>query len=316
MLSKVANRIFWLSRYMERVENTARLIIAYTNLLLDLPKNEVVNWFRIIEILGAKGLYYQFYKEISEIKIMIFLLTKKENPASLIFSIKSARENARTTREVLPTEVWELINHMYSLVQKLEGREDSRSYRFKILKAIVHEGQRFEGIISEGMSRDNLYHFIRLGRLIERTDMTTRVLDVGFFMMKNNDALISTYDGIIWMNLLNSINTYQMYKKHVKNRMNAKDIVQFLLTDKQLPKSIAYGVETMRMFASQLPRPELVIAAISKLENFLVNISPNLENQQEVHQVMDEIQKLLIEIGNEIDKTWFRFETNLKEEEK
>lgn len=316
MLSRVANRIFWLSRYMERSENIARLVKVYSHLLLDLPKNDNVDRFRLVEIFGAVESFDRFYAETDELTIMKFLLTEKRYYGSIISSLKFARENARITREVFPIEVWDIINETYMSFNELEGNEDSRSARHKALNAMIYSGQRFEGIISGGMSRNDIYSFFVLGKMLERADMTTRVLDVGTIMLSGEIDGISAYRGIIWMNLLKSVNSYQMYRKNIKIRISGPDVVKFLLFDSILPRSVRYCIETMNIFSQQLPNSKSVSDGLTRIIKFIDSVDIDSGNELNVHSVMDDIQKMLIDIGDEIASTWFNTDNPQFEEDK
>jgi len=314
MLSRVAERIFWLSRYMERTENTARLVKVYSNLLLDLPKSDDVSWFRLLEIFGSSKIFDEMYNERSELNIMKFLLTDKNYYGSLISSLKFARENARTTRDVFPIEVWDVINEIYLSFQKIEGAENSRSKRYSALNEVIYSGQRFEGIVSSGMNRSDIYSFFVLGKLIERADMTTRVLDVGNLMLSTNNERIAPYKGIIWSNLLKSINSYQMYRRNIRMKINGPDVIRFLLMDPLLPRSVRYCVDTILHFTHKLPKSASVKETFQKIIAFIESIDFAQGDELYMHNVMDDIQKMLIDAGNSISATWFNIEDKHYEE--
>ncbi|WP_022850872.1 alpha-E domain-containing protein [Limisalsivibrio acetivorans] len=305
MLSKVANRIFWLSRYMERAENTARLVNVYSNLLLDIPVNPSVDWYTLITITGLEDEFEGRNK--NEGDIISYLVTERENPASLCSSLRSARENARTTRDILPSEVWNTVNEAYILSSSIRDIV-SRTNRTKYLTNIINYGQRFEGIISSGMSRNDTYRFFILGRMLERTDMITRILDVGSRLLNNDADESSPYEGILWMNLLRSIAAYQMYRQSVRRRVNGSDVIKFLMLDKQFPRSAWYCAETLSVFSETLPNHEDVLLAVLDLKKYINSLDFNEVCHEMMHSSMDEIQKKILNIGNNIESTWFNAE--------
>lgn len=305
MLSKVANRIYWLSRYMERAENSARLVNVYTNLLLDMPKNPKLGWHTLMTISGAHTDFNERYGDLSEGNIIFYMLADRENAASLASSLSYARENARTTRDILPSEVWNVVNEAYLESKNKEHSINSRSERFKYLNNIIQCGQRFEGILSSGMSRNDTYRFFILGRMIERADMITRVLDVGSLMLSAEIDNITAYNGIIWMNLLRSIAAYQMYRQAVKRRVSGEDVIRFLTLNKDFPRTIWYCAETISKFSEALPNHESVDKAAQDLKLFINNLNLAEMDEGKIHVCMDDIQKRLMKIGGEIDSTWF-----------
>ncbi|MEM9728262.1 MAG: alpha-E domain-containing protein, partial [Myxococcota bacterium] len=117
MLSRVAERIYWAGRYLERAENTARLVNTYANLLLDLPEETGVTWSQLLKIVALDDLYAERHRKAKEEKVLRFLLVDERNPGSILSSLREARENVRTTRDVVPTEVWESVNEFYLMGQ-------------------------------------------------------------------------------------------------------------------------------------------------------------------------------------------------------
>jgi len=307
MLSRVANRIFWLSRYMERAENTARLVNVYTNLLLDLPINSKANWKSLMTITGSMEDFSSLYSNVDENNVINYLLTEKSNPASLYSSLLFARENARTTRDILPSEVWNVVNESHLIAKSSLRDVLLRTSRFKFLSSIIECGQRFEGIISSGMSRNDTYRFFILGRMLERADMITRVLDVGSLLL-SEDNIEGNQNGIIWMNLLKSIAAYQMYRQSIKRRVTGVDVIRYLILNDDFPRSLWYCTNTISIFSSFLPKNENVDKTVNDLQNFINGFTFSEVDENKIHCLMDEIQKRLINLGNEIDSAWFNTE--------
>ncbi|MEQ1529924.1 MAG: alpha-E domain-containing protein, partial [Methylococcales bacterium] len=163
MLSRSAERIYWLARYLERTENTARLVSIYMNFLMDMPRDVQVGWYTLVHIIGGKEEFDQLYKVANERNVCRFLLTDLNNSASLWSSLSFARENIRTSRELLPDEAWELVNEMYLFAKTSQENIVNRRARFLFLESIINNCQRFTGLLSGAMSKDSPYSFIRLG---------------------------------------------------------------------------------------------------------------------------------------------------------
>ncbi|NCC34165.1 MAG: alpha-E domain-containing protein, partial [Chloroflexia bacterium] len=142
MLSRVAERVYWLARYVERVENTARLAKVHTQLMLDLPKSVQMSWFGLVQITGNEDQFSQHYGQVrSEQNCMHFLLADRSNSASLISSLWWARENIRTTRDILPREAWSHINELYLLVKAQQSDFAERKTRNALLSQIIQACQ-------------------------------------------------------------------------------------------------------------------------------------------------------------------------------
>ncbi|MDG6774722.1 alpha-E domain-containing protein [Thiomicrorhabdus sp. ZW0627] len=307
MLSRVAERVYWLARYMERVENTARLARVHSQLMFDLPKSVKLNWYSLVEITSNEAYFDQYYDARTEQNCMTMLLSDRDNPASLISSLWWARENTRTTRDILPREAWIHINELYLLVKDNQADFQVRSKRNLLLEKIIRSCQAWSGMLSSTMSQNETYRFIKLGMSIERADMTSRILDVGGLFVAQETTVDHEYpyEGILWANLLKSISAHFMYRQNVQTEINGQQVVDFLIHDKEFARSIRYCVSVMRGMASKLPNGEEMGDAI---ESFLKYIDEN--NFYEVgstalHDYLDEIQLQLSSIHTKFYDVWF-----------
>lgn len=310
MLSRVAERIYWLGRYMERSENIARLVNVNSNLLLDLPSGVRVGWGSLIDISGT-GNYFERDTQLADEKTVVqFMLVDKNNPASLINSLSWARENARITREIMPMEAWELINDLYHYIRDRAERVASRRDRNMILLHVISSVQQFTGLLAGCMSHNNGYDLIRIGRNLERADMSTRIVDVGLVnllphLSSGTSEASEPYDNILWMNVLRSLSGYQMYRQQVRDRVNANAVVKFLLQSEDFPRAVAHCLKQLEQCLWSLPNSEKVLACIVDLQQKLELANLDQLLQQGLHEYIDEIQ---LEIGNlhfRIAETWF-----------
>ncbi len=310
MLSRVAERIYWLGRYMERSENIARLVNVNSNLLLDLPSGVRVGWGSLIDISGT-GNYFERDTQLADEKTVVhFMLVDKNNPASLINSLSWARENARITREIMPMEAWELINDLYHYIRDRAERVGSRRDRNIILQHVINSVQQFTGLLAGCMSHNNAYDLIRIGRNLERADMTTRIVDVGLVnllphLSSGTSESSEPYDNILWMNVLRSLSGYQMYRQQVRDRVNANAVVKFLLQSEDFPRAVAHSFKQLEQCLWGMPNSEKVLACIVNLQQKLETAELDQLLQHGLHEYIDEIQ---LEIGNlhfRIAETWF-----------
>ncbi|PLX69525.1 MAG: alpha-E domain-containing protein [Denitrovibrio sp.] len=306
MLSRIANRVYWLSRYMERTGNTAKTVYAYASLFLDLPAGTGTGWHTLIEINDAEELFAELYDKKTEDNIMNFLIFDERNPASMYSSICFARENARTSRDILPSEVWEIINGLYLTAKAEKSEKISRSRRYSYLNSVTNNVMRLEGMFNSGLSRNNTYSFIELGRNIERADTTTRILDVGStLLVEGKTEFMIGHQGVIWMNLLRSMNAYQMYRQEVKRKVVGEDVVKFLLFNDEFPRSVAFCIDQIMKFSAKLPNSDKIIEMSNRIKFGLESFSTENVTAERIIKHMDEIQKLLAELHNGIDESWF-----------
>ena len=179
MLSRVAERLYWLGRYIERAENTARLVMVNNNLLLDLPASAGVLWESLLELLATAASFRERHHSVSERQVIRWVMADEHNESSLVSSLRAARENARTVREVIPSESWELINDLYWSAQDTAESGIARKSRQSYLDGIVLKSQQFAGMLHNTMSHREPFQFLMLGATLERADMTSRIVDVG-----------------------------------------------------------------------------------------------------------------------------------------
>ena len=229
MLARVVENVYWLARYIERVENTARLVSVNTNLLLDLPKGLAPGWQPLIDITGSRTMFDARGIRADEREIVQFLLADPENPGSIVSSFKRARENARTLRDILPTEAWELLNQSFlEFIEELSTGLNKRT-RFNFLKRIVLTSQTITGALEGTMNRNDAYTFLMLGRNVERADMTSRIVDVRSAQLLPDDAPeLRPFDTIQWVSVLKSLSGYEMYRLSRRTRVSRTDVLEFV----------------------------------------------------------------------------------------
>ncbi|MGR9072313.1 MAG: alpha-E domain-containing protein [Gammaproteobacteria bacterium] len=306
MLSRSADRIYWLARYLERTENIARLVAVYMNLLYDLPKSVEMSWRTLIGITGDENLFRELYKSASERNVIRYLISDLSNPGSLYSSLCMARENIRTTRELMPDETWEQINEMYLLAKSSQDVCYSRRGRALFLGEISEGCQRFAGLLSGGMSHNDAYRFLRIGRNIERADMTTRILDAGTLLMaQERSTEIQQYENMLWINVLKSLSALLMYRKQVRTRIKGSDVLDFLIKDGDFPRSVAHCIDEIGRCVVKLPRYGAMIDLINELSNYLEYIDIKAADHDTMHRSLDDIQIKLGLLHRDITHTWF-----------
>lgn len=239
MLSRVADTIYWMNRYLERAENYARFLEVNFNLSLDLPPDVSAQWKPLVVTTGDWKLYESLYDKVEKSKVIYFLGFDEKNPNSIYSSIQNLRENARSVRPDITKEVWEQVNYLYYLVKdefikKRWQKKDPRDFFTEVKKGC----QLLYGIFDATISRNDGWHFGKIGQLIERADKTSRVLDVKYHMLLPDSSTVgSPIDLIQWVALLKSVSAYDMYRKRF-GKLTVTGISEFLILDKIFPRSM------------------------------------------------------------------------------
>lgn len=239
MLSRVANSIYWMNRYIERAENYARFMDVNFNLSLELPHNKTEQWKPVVITTGDWKLFESLYEKPAKNNVIYFLGFDPNNPNSIYNCITNARENARAIRPEITKEVWEQINHLYYFVKdgqekKRWQKKDPRDFFTDVKKGC----QLLYGIFDATISRRDGWHFGKIGQLIERADKTSRVLDVKYhILLPGPEAVGSPVDLIQWSALLKSVSAYDMYRK-MYGKLTPINISEFLVLDKVFPRSM------------------------------------------------------------------------------
>jgi uncharacterized alpha-E superfamily protein len=304
MLSQAAERVYWFSRYLERTENIARLMLVRHQLILDLPKSIQPDWRLLVKMLGTEEGFDKCQKTDNEKNIISFVFSDRKNPSSVISSIASARENIRTTREIMPSETWEQLNSLYLSVAQRSDKNLPRSQRHKVLNNIIEACQQITGLLSGTMNHDAAYQFILLGRNIERADMSTRIVDTGSSSLHGNAEEIEPYRNVLWISILRSLSAYQMYRLNVRRNVKSEAVLNFLLKSEVFPRATAHNLAELEVCVQKLSNHSLPLEAIRRLSALLHDIDLSVMRDEKLHVFIDELQAELGNIHNSISDTW------------
>jgi uncharacterized alpha-E superfamily protein len=256
MLSRVAESVYWMGRYMERAENVARFIDVNHNLMLDLPRGYGDQWQPIIDTTGDRAGFLEHYSAATRENVLRFLAFDARNRNSIASCVWAARENARSVRETISSEMWEQINTLHLRITA-EGRKPVPEELPQFCHDVRMACHLFQGITHVTMTHNEAWHFIRLGTSLERADKTTRILDVKYFILLPSVSDVGTpYDDVQWAALLKSVSGFEMYRKRY-GRIAPERIVEFLLLDGEFPRAVRYciGVADASLHAITGTRP-------------------------------------------------------------
>jgi uncharacterized alpha-E superfamily protein len=245
MLSRVADSLYWMSRYLERAEHTSRLLGVTTNLMLELsPRYTGGRWSFLLDSLGVVP-----PEELGtdSASVTMFMTFDTANPSSVVACIAASRENARQVREQISSEMWEQLNRLYLHIRRTGVDEGWLSERYEFFSSVKEGAHLFQGITDATMSHGEGWHFIQAGRFIERASATARLLDVHFRYMQQ---LVGSGAGPIqyleWVALLKSCTAFEAYCKSYTANMQPERIAEFLMLDAQLPRSLRFSMDVVQ----------------------------------------------------------------------
>ena len=329
LLSRVAERLYWGARYVERAEDTARIIRSYGDLMVDLPSDVPLRWEPLVALTGSEPLRGDGR---GEREVMEFLIADTSNPSSIGTTVARARENLRTTREVLPREAWYALNGLHQYVSSEAERAVGRRTRDRFLGRVIDDSRRLDGVLESTMTRANPYRMWRLGRLIERADMTTRVVGLraasilqmraeGYTQTQVQDPVTgqiqaiseaTTFsegdepvrddqDEVQWMSALRSVSALQMYQRATHGPIEGPSVVRFLLYYSAFPRSVQGCLDEIRAVLAQLPDPDTVVVALDKAEAVLASCDPGADDGVVLDAAMETVQAALADLGRAVD---------------
>ncbi|MBF2083782.1 MULTISPECIES: alpha-E domain-containing protein [Thermoleptolyngbya] len=313
MLSRVADSIYWLNRYIERAENVARFVDVNLNLLLDSPVGVAQQWEPLVLTTGDLTLFKENYGAATADNVIRFLTFDAKYPNSILSCLQMARENARSVRESISSEMWEQVNDFYLMVKDACQRPDDLDLSdfFSQVKMSSH---LFAGVMNATMSHNEGWHFGRIGRMIERADKTARILDVKYFILLPSVKDVGTpLDELQWIALLKSASGYEMYRKR-QHRITPQDVVNFLVLDREFPRSIQFCLLEAERSLHQITGSSRGVwrnpaeRALGKLRSELDYITVEEITQRGLHEFLDDLETALNDIGRKIRETFFALE--------
>lgn len=304
MLARVAENIYWMARYIERAEDLARLISVNASLTLDLPKGISPIWSQLIAITGAESIYSG--KDMDERSVLKFLVSDGDAPVSILNSLAYARENARTIRDVIPREVWESINSTYLHAKEQAPQAINKRTRFQFLEDVIRQCQTITGMLSGTMNHDAGYLFLRIGRFLERADMTSRIVDIrSANLLPDATMSVQTYDNLQWMSVLRSLSGYHMYRREKQIRVQRTEVLRFLFQSESFPRSLLFSINGVEKALENLQGHEKMQLVIQRIKRQLDNAQIEKLKQTELQQFIDQLQVGFAQAHDELQLAYF-----------
>lgn len=315
MLSRVADSCFWLSRYIERAESSARILDVNIQLVLD-SEDQSANgannlWRPILSTLAEQELFQSQHGELNGDTVMEFVTFEKANPSSILSSVTLARENARTVREQISSEMWEQLNRLYLHLQSPAARAAFRESPIGFYRSLVDQFHSFQGITDATMTHGEGWHFLQAGKYLERADATSRVLDFKYHvLLPSGERVGGNVDVTQWMAVLRSCSAMEAYLKLFHGRVTSWEVAGFLILHASFPRSIRFSVDALDQALHSISGSER-----GHFSNEAERLSGMLRStldyttvesifQSGLHQYLDQTQTRIDEVSRALAETY------------
>ena len=307
LVARFASNIFWLGRYLERAESIARILDINETYARDKPDGP--DWERVLILFADRRRFLETHPEITPQAVTAFYLNDRTNPSSIGHAIAAARQNARSVRHLISTEMWTQLNVFFSEFSETTKRSVPLSNLSRVCAEIREGCQTFEGVAEGTFFRGEAWCFYHLGKYTERADQTTRILDIGYEQVSQieGDAFRSVHANV----LLRSVSGYHAYRARFPTVVRARDIANFLLYDQQFPRAVALCANMMNARLQDLDklcgsRRTTEAEKSRKALEFLLRTGLGGEfTPQQLLHFLDDLQIALGEVSDAIGKTYF-----------
>jgi uncharacterized alpha-E superfamily protein len=305
MISRVAEHCFWMSRYLERAENTARLLDVNHTVLLDLDVPVEQQWRPMLIISGV----YDMPGEPEAEAVQQYMTWEKSNLSSIAASLSAARENARIIREVISAEMWERVNFYHLWIQGAAARELYERNRSEFYSQIRRINQLTHGIADGTMLHGEPWEFFQLGKYLERACQTARILDVKYhILLPTPEQVGSAVDNAHWVAILTSCSGYEPFHKKIRLPMDTGiAVADFLIFDAQFPRSVCWCLAEAQKSAHVIAcrTANEVDDLLDGLADWLRGINIHEVIRAGLHETLTRVVNTIHDIGSAIHKTYF-----------
>jgi uncharacterized alpha-E superfamily protein len=241
MLSRTADDLYWMARYTERAENLARMLDVNYRMSLLPQAGEVVeqSWTATLSIIGLLESFKQRYVAVTPANALAFMAFDRQNPSSIYSCLRAARENARSVRGTVTSEMWETLNSTWLEMRSMDARSSSEAEIGNFFEWVKYRSHLTRGVIQGTMLRDEPYHFTWLGTYLERADNTARILDVKYHMLlPHGEGAGGAADYYQWSALLHSVSAFEIYRKVYRDLITPRRVAELLVLRDDMPRSL------------------------------------------------------------------------------
>ncbi|MCG6930115.1 MAG: alpha-E domain-containing protein [Desulfofustis sp.] len=312
MLSRVADSLYWMGRYIERAENIARFLDVNWHLTLDMALMQQNHWSALVSVTGDMEVYRSFYKEETSHNVIRFLTIDRDYANSIWSCLHNARENARAVRDLIPIEMWELINvFFHSIDKQAKHPVEIFDNPYTFCDEVKRRCLTISGLAGDAMDHGEEWLFYRLGHMLERADKTSRILDVKYFVLLPDILDVgAVIDVVQWSALLKATSSFQAYR-HRQAPMTPAGVTRFMLMDHQFPRSVLYCLTEAQRLLHELTGTRIGYYS-NDAEKLLGQLCAELSFQgiedilnQGLHEFTDRLQLKINGVDTAIFKTFF-----------
>lgn len=331
MLSRVADSLYWIGRYIERAENLSRLLDVNLQIMLDFQdfSDQAVkaHWDPILRAMGDVNAFYEHFDMATSESVTDWMTFRKENPNSIRACLASARENARMVRDQISTEMWSAINDIFLYLRATSARQVWRSGPSEFFERIRSTSHLFQGLTDATFARTEGSDFLLVGKYLERADKTTRILDLKYHILLPSPKDVGgAVDAVQWAAVLRSCSSLEAYHRVYVSDLAPWKIAEFLILSETFPRSIRFCIsnleQTLRRvsgnsFGSFSNRAEQLAGQLLSELNYS---TVDEIFQRGLHEYLQSVQRRLVEVGQSIFETYMlsapvRFEDDLVQEQ-
>ncbi len=319
LLSRYAEAVFWMARYVERAENLARILDVQETFSRDSRGGS--NWLPVLQLNADHERFEENHGRATAEKVIQFYVLERENPSSILSCVSAARENARTLRPLISTEMWVQLNTFHNRLRTMSSVEASEP-RLARLCALIKEGcQTHTGITEGTFYRDEAWYFYQLGRLVERADQATRLLDVKYHQLLPMPTQVGTpIDVSQWNALLRSASGFHAFRRVHSTGMSPATVAGFLLYNRNFPRSVVACIELIERTLTDLRHIYGLSVGNEAMEQLdilraeLAGQTIETTIERGLHEQLDWIQRKLIDFTNTLGIEFFGFENAASEQ--
>ncbi len=314
MLSRIAESMFWLARYVERAEYTARILdVNFHTLLEQSSHRHRLRWDPLIAMAGEQDRFRQYYESADARAVFEFLAFRKDNPSSIVQCIAMARENARTIRDRISREMWEDINGLYLAVNRFDPAEEMAIGPHRFCDAIRSGSHGFHGVTDATLPHDEGWEFLRIGWGLERSEMTARLVDAQYYNLYVTTEQLSANDNHQWMAVLKSVGAYEAYHRKYHSAIEPEKVAEMLILHPQHPRSIRFSVTEVQSALRAISGTGTGSYA-NEAERLTGKVLERLRYdkideifRQGLHPYLNELQRMCAAIGDDIARSYFYY---------
>jgi uncharacterized alpha-E superfamily protein len=308
MLARHAESLFWAGRYIERAEDTARMLdVTYHGLLEAMPWEAERAWMDLLTVLRSGEAFSRLERPVRAATVSEFLVFDPDNPGAITSVVARARENARSARELVPTELWEAINGFHLELRARNLRAEVEVAPHDLYGFVKRECQGISGVAAETMPRDDSWRFLMLGWMLERAEMTCRLLDARYSQLVTAGATGGFHH---WLSTLKSASGSEAFRRQYRASMAPADVVEFLLLSRTFPRSVLF---CLRSAEDELGRLEAGRSSLTRPQRLLGRTRADLEYLDvpellatDLHVYLDRLQDGVRQVAEAVALQYFR----------